>query len=56
MAIKKYEKDGDILWQVYVDLRSRKDRRLRAQQRVNGLFSERYRRGKAPYARTHGTA
>lgn len=41
MAIIKYEKDGKQYWQVYIDLRSRKDRRIRAQQRVNGLTSER---------------
>ncbi len=41
MAISKYEKNGQIFWQAYVDLRSRKDRRIRAQQRVAGLASER---------------
>lgn len=41
MSIKKYEKDGKAFWQVYIDLRSKRDRRLRAQQRVNGLLSER---------------
>lgn len=41
MAINKYERDGKILWQAYVDLRSRKDRKIRAQQRVTGLTSER---------------
>ena len=40
MAIKKYEKNGKSFWQVYIDLRSRKDRRLRAQRRINGITSE----------------
>ncbi|MBK8203063.1 MAG: tyrosine-type recombinase/integrase [Bdellovibrionales bacterium] len=40
MAIKKYERNGKFFWQVYIDLRSRKDRRLRAQRRINGITSE----------------
>lgn len=40
MAIKKYEKDGKCFWQVYIDLRSKKDRRIRSQKRVNGILSE----------------
>lgn len=41
MAVSKYEKDGEIFWRVYVDLRGRKDSRVRAQKRINGLKSER---------------
>jgi integrase len=40
MAIRKYEKNGKSFWQVYIDLRSRKDRRVRVQQRINGITSE----------------
>ncbi|MBK9039139.1 MAG: hypothetical protein IPL83_08255 [Bdellovibrionales bacterium] len=40
MAIKKYERNGKFFWQVYIDLRSRKDRRVRVQQRINGITSE----------------
>lgn len=41
MAISSYDKDGQMLWKVYVDIRSRKDRTLRVQKRVVGLESER---------------
>ena len=40
MAISKYEKDGKTFWQVYIDLRSRKDRTIRIQKRINGIESE----------------
>ena len=40
MAVSKYEKDGQQLWQVYVDIRSRKSREVRVQKRVNGLETE----------------
>jgi len=41
VAITKYEKDGEVFWRVYLDLRGRKNTRVRAQRRVNGLGSER---------------
>ncbi len=41
MSITKYEKDGKTLWRVYLDLRGKKDPRVRAQKRINGLSSER---------------
>jgi len=41
MAISKYEKDGKVLWQAYVGLRSAKNRRIRVQKRVTGIESER---------------
>ncbi len=41
MSVTKYEKDGKIFWRVYIDLRGRKDQRVRVQKRVNGLTSER---------------
>lgn len=41
MAITKYEKDGKTLWRVYIDLRGRKDPKIRVQKRLNGLKSER---------------
>jgi integrase len=41
MSVSKYEKDGQSLWRVYIDIRSRKDSRLRVQKRVNGIKSER---------------
>ncbi len=40
MAVTTYEKDGKTYWQVYVDFRSRKDRRIRVQKRINGFESE----------------
>jgi integrase len=40
MAISSYEKDGHTFWQVYIDIRSRKERSLRVQKRINGLASE----------------
>ena len=40
MAVASYEKDGKLLWQVYVDIKSRKDRTLRVQKRINGFESE----------------
>jgi integrase len=40
MAVTSYQENGRILWRVYVDLRSRKDRRTRLQKRVNGFESE----------------
>ena len=41
MAFSKYEKDGQIFWQVYVGIRSRKNARARVQKRVTGIASER---------------
>jgi integrase len=41
VAITKYEKDGNTFWRVYLDLRSRKNPKVRAQKRLNGLTSER---------------
>jgi integrase len=41
MAVSSYEKDGKIYWRVYVDIRGRKDSRIRVQKRINGLASER---------------
>ena len=41
MAVSNYEKDGKILWRVYIDIRSRKDSRVRMQKRINGIASER---------------
>lgn len=40
MAILSYEKNGKTFWQVYIDIRSRMDRTIRVQKRVNGLESE----------------
>ena len=40
MAIWTYEKNGKLFWCVYVDIRSRRDRRVRAQRRVIGFESE----------------
>ena len=42
MAVTKYEQNGKELWQVYVDLRSRKDRRIRVQKRIVGFDSEKH--------------
>lgn len=41
MAVTKYEKNGVTLWRVYVDLRGRKDSRVRVQKRINDIASER---------------
>ena len=41
MVVSHYEKDGQAYWRVYLDLRSRKNPRIRAQKRINGLTSER---------------
>jgi len=40
MAISSYQKDGKPFWQVYVDIRSRKDRTIRAQRRVKDVETE----------------
>lgn len=40
MAVSSYEKDGKRYWQIYVDIKSRRDRRVRVQKRVLGLTSE----------------
>lgn len=40
MAIWTYEKDKKTYWCVYVDIRSRRDRRVRAQKRVTGFETE----------------
>lgn len=40
MAVSKYEKDGLVFWRVYIDLRGRRDTRVRVQKRVNGIESE----------------
>ncbi|MCC7441296.1 MAG: tyrosine-type recombinase/integrase [Bdellovibrionales bacterium] len=41
MAVSQYEKDGQVLWQVYIDLRGRKGSRRRVQKRVMGIATER---------------
>jgi len=41
MTVRKYEENGKTFWQVYIDIRGRKDSRVRVQKRVNGLTSER---------------
>jgi integrase len=41
MSVTQYEKDGKTFWRVYLDLRSRKNPRIRAQRRINGIKSER---------------
>ncbi|MBY0472111.1 tyrosine-type recombinase/integrase [bacterium] len=41
MAVSKYEKNGQIFWRVYIDLRGRKNSRTRIQKRINGITSER---------------
>lgn len=40
MAISTYEKDGKIFWQVYIDIRSKSDRTIRIQKRINGIETE----------------
>jgi hypothetical protein len=40
MAVSKYEKDGKTLWQVYLNIRSKRDLRIRGQKRLTGLKSE----------------
>lgn len=40
MAIAQYENDGVKLWRVYIDLRSKKNPRVRVQKRINGLKTE----------------
>jgi hypothetical protein len=40
MAISSYKKDDKILWEVYIDIKSRKDRTLRVQKRIKGIESE----------------
>jgi integrase len=39
MAVKSYECDGETLWEAYVNLRSKKNPKLRLQRRVKGLRS-----------------
>ena len=46
MTVKKYEKDGKIFWQVYVNYRSKKNPRVRIQKKLSGLESEREARSK----------
>jgi integrase len=41
MAVSSYLKDGKLLWRVYIDIRGRKDSRIRVQKRINGLVTER---------------
>ncbi len=41
MSVSSYEKNGKTLWQAYVDIRSRKDRTIRVQKRLNGFETER---------------
>ncbi len=41
MGVSKYIENGVEYWRVYVDLRSRKDKRIRVQKRINRLKSER---------------
>lgn len=40
MAVSSYEKDGKTFWQAYVDIKSRKDRTIRAQRRIPGFETE----------------
>ena len=40
MAISAYEKEGKTLWSVYINLRSKKDPKIRLQKRVSDLESE----------------
>ncbi len=40
MAISQYQKDGKTYWRVYVDVRSRTDRTIRVQKRINDIESE----------------
>lgn len=40
MSVTQYVKDGKTLWQIYIDLRSRKHRRIRVQKRTVGFESE----------------
>lgn len=40
MSIQQYQKDGVALWRVYLDLRSRKNPRIRVQKRINAIESE----------------
>lgn len=46
MAVSSYTKDGKLLWRVYIDIRGRKDSRVRVQKRINGLLTEREARAK----------
>jgi len=46
MAVSKYEKDGKVFWQVYVNYRSKKDPRVRIQKKLSGIESEREARAK----------
>lgn len=41
MGVSSYDKNGRLYWQVYVDLRSRKDRQVRLQRRITGFETER---------------
>lgn len=41
MAVSKYEKDGKVFWQAYVDIRSTKNPRVRVQKRVTRIENER---------------
>ncbi len=41
MAVSRYEKDGKVLLQAYVGLRSTKNQRIRVQKRVAGIENER---------------
>ena len=40
MSVFSYQQDGKTFWKVYLDFRSRKDRRIRIQKRIKGLASE----------------
>ncbi len=40
MSVSSYQKNGQTLWQVYVDIKSKRDRRIRVQKRINGLATE----------------
>lgn len=41
MAVSSYEKDGKVLWQVYVDVRGRHNPRVRFQKRITSFTTER---------------
>lgn len=40
MAVTSYEKDGKVLWSVYISLRSTVVRKVRVQKRINGIENE----------------
>jgi integrase len=40
MSVTKYEENGNTFWRVYVHVRSRKNRKIRAQKNIVGITSE----------------